>query len=139
MILHAMPTTAIPVRHQMTTCPFEYPRQLTAQTLCAKLLRLRRHFLRPRLRGCAKAAVSVPAPPPYGSGSLAEVLPTAAACMRVPGYWDLLSVGKEFRSVVVLLVDGLGWNALQRHGEIAPALAGGRSISAAVPTTTPVG
>ena len=83
--------------------------------------------------------MSVPAPPPYGSGSLAEVLPTAAACMRVPGYWDLLSVGKEFRSVVVLLVDGLGWNALQRHGEIAPALAGGRSISAAVPTTTQVG
>jgi hypothetical protein len=84
-------------------------------------------------------------PPAYGSGSLCEVLPSAAAAIGVPGMWDVLGIGEEagsrhdLRGVIVLLIDGLGWLSLQEHLDIAPHLMGGRSIDAAVPTTTPTG
>jgi hypothetical protein len=84
-------------------------------------------------------------PPAYGSASLCEVMPSAAAAIGVPGMWDLLDIsGAErghgtLRGVVVLLVDGLGWISLKDNLEIAPHLKGGRAIDAAVPTTTPTG
>lgn len=83
--------------------------------------------------------------PDYAHASLGEVLPSAAALLGVRGFDDALMLGEltghDVRGVVVLLVDGLGWTALAAHSDIAPVLAGGegRAISAAFPTTTPVG
>lgn len=72
--------------------------------------------------------------------SLADVSPSAAAAIGVPGFTDVLGLG-ECRHVVVCLIDGLGWVSLQQHGGDAPvltSLAGG-AIRAVFPTTTPVG
>lgn len=72
--------------------------------------------------------------------TLADVGTSAAAAVGVPGFRDLLGIG-DVRHVVVLLVDGLGWEALDEHRALAPHLASlaGGPISAAFPTTTPVG
>lgn len=72
--------------------------------------------------------------------TLADVGLAAAAAVGVPGMPDRLGLG-EARHVIVCLVDGLGWQGLQDHAELAPHLAGlgGGSILAAFPTTTPVG
>lgn len=95
-------------------------------------------------------AEALPAPPPYGQGTLAEVLPSVAALFGVPGFDDSLalreSVG-DARHLVVLLVDGLGARQLAAHAELVPTLSGaaadvgGRSgmLSACFPSTTPVG
>ena len=80
-------------------------------------------------------------PVPFTSGpTLADVTPSAAAAIGVPGFADVLGLG-PVQHVVVCLVDGLSWTALQAHRALAPAvtdLAGG-AIAAAFPTTTPVG
>lgn len=75
--------------------------------------------------------------PPLG---LTDVSRSAAAAVGVAGFADTLGIG-VCQQVVVLLVDGLGWNLLQAHRELAPALCSltGGSIDAAFPTTTPVG
>lgn len=83
-----------------------------------------------------------PSPPPYGDGTLAEVMPSAAALLSVPGTADSLGLGAvlaEPRGCTVLLVDGLGWGALRQHADWVPALADieGSRISATFPTTTP--
>jgi hypothetical protein len=78
-------------------------------------------------------------------GTLAEVLPSAAAVLAVPGYRDTLGLtvpdGRPVRKVVVLLVDGLGWNLLRANAAAAPFLseladAGGRDIATGFPSTT---
>lgn len=77
--------------------------------------------------------------PSYGSGTLADVMPSAAAALGVPGYGDVLGVGPA-RQVVVLLVDGMGYELLGRHADAAPFLAGlmgeGQAITAGFPSTT---
>ena len=72
--------------------------------------------------------------------SLADVSPSAAAAIGVPGFVDALGLG-ACRHVVVCLIDGLGWTSLQQHARDAPALSalGGGAIRAVFPTTTPVG
>ncbi len=87
----------------------------------------------------------LPPGPPYGVRTLAEVLPSVAAGLRVAGYADLLGFGDADR-VVVLLVDGLGLHALLDHPEQAPFLhapaassGADARLSAAFPTTTPTG
>ena len=72
--------------------------------------------------------------------TLADVSPSAAAALGVPGFEDRLGVGQA-RQVVLCLMDGLGWQALQAHADRAPTLAAlsGSPIDAAFPTTTPVG
>jgi hypothetical protein len=72
--------------------------------------------------------------------SLADVSPSAAAAVGVAGFTDVLGLGPS-RHVVVCLIDGLGWRALQGHVVEAPTLAalGGGPIRAVFPTTTPVG
>ncbi len=83
-----------------------------------------------------------PAVPAYGRASLGEVLASSAAALGVRGFQDMLGLGRhEARDIAVLLVDGLGWRALGAHREIAPLMAAGSAlaISAAFPTTTPVG
>jgi hypothetical protein len=78
-------------------------------------------------------------PPDYAAGSLADLLPSIAAGLGVPGYSDVLGVG-DLRQAVVLLVDGMGWELLQRHADAAPFLADlvetGREITVGFPSTT---
>jgi predicted AlkP superfamily pyrophosphatase or phosphodiesterase len=75
--------------------------------------------------------------PPLG---LADVSRSAAAAIGLAGFHDTLGIG-ECRQVVVLLVDGLGWNLLQSQPHLAPRLLSlpAAPISASFPTTTPVG
>ncbi|MCX6433439.1 MAG: alkaline phosphatase family protein [Actinobacteria bacterium] len=72
--------------------------------------------------------------------SLADVGTSAAAALGVPGFTDRLGIG-PCRQVVVCLIDGLGWQSLLGHPEIAPRLTAmaGLPIRAVFPTTTPVG
>lgn len=85
---------------------------------------------------------SLPSVPAYGHGTLAEVMPSAAALLGMPGVTDSLGLSEylaEPHGVTVLLVDGLGWGALQENAEVAPTLAAltGRAVNATFPTTTP--
>jgi predicted AlkP superfamily pyrophosphatase or phosphodiesterase len=78
--------------------------------------------------------------PAYGSGSLADLMPSVGAHLGVPGFpTDVLGLPSASRYVVVL-VDGLGWNLVRRSVREAPylagLLAGGRAITAGVPSTT---
>jgi type I phosphodiesterase/nucleotide pyrophosphatase len=75
--------------------------------------------------------------PRYGSGALADVIPSLLAGMDVPGTVDVLGVPAA-RRVCLLLVDGLGWELLRAHADVAPFLssAAGRPITAGFPSTT---
>ena len=81
-------------------------------------------------------------PPPagivrYSSATLADLLPSALSALGVPDHPNPLELPAT-DCLVVLLVDGLGWNLLRRHAEDAPFLAGlpGRPLTAGFPTTT---
>ncbi len=77
--------------------------------------------------------------PAYGTGSLCEVIPSALAALGAAGWTNALGLPAA-RSYVVMMVDGLGWNLLQRHASDAPYLARlathGRAITTGVPSTT---
>jgi hypothetical protein len=77
--------------------------------------------------------------PAYGSGSLADVVPSALAALGAAGWANVLDLPAA-GSYVVLLVDGLGWNLLRRHATAAPYLSSlaerGRAITSGVPSTT---
>jgi hypothetical protein len=85
--------------------------------------------------------VIVPVSPQYGGGSLADVLPSVAGALSVPGETNVLGLPGASR-YAVLLLDGLGWKLLQRYAEAAPYLSSlipaGRSLTAGVPSTTAV-
>ncbi|RKR74031.1 putative AlkP superfamily pyrophosphatase or phosphodiesterase [Frondihabitans australicus] len=75
---------------------------------------------------------------PSGAGSLADVLPSCAAAILGPGagFDDTLGLGAA-RSVVLLLVDGLGSAALSARSAYARTLAAKRtSLFSGFPTTT---
>jgi hypothetical protein len=82
-----------------------------------------------------------PAPAPgYGTRSLADLLPSLAAGIGVPGEPDVLGLG-ECRSALLLLVDGLGAALLAEHADVAPTLArlvGDRSLDAGFPASTSI-
>ncbi|MFD7155141.1 alkaline phosphatase family protein [Kribbella sp. NPDC059898] len=80
-----------------------------------------------------------PVSPQYGGGALADVLPSVAGALSVPGETNVLDLPPASR-YAVLLFDGLGWNLLQRYAEAAPYLSSlaGRSLTAGVPSTTAV-
>lgn len=82
-----------------------------------------------------------PVSPQYGGGALADVLPSVAGALSVPGETNLLGLPPASR-YAVLLLDGLGWNLLQRYGDAAPYLSSlipkSRSLTAGVPSTTAV-
>ncbi|MEE1620240.1 nucleotide pyrophosphatase/phosphodiesterase family protein [Zafaria sp. J156] len=84
-------------------------------------------------------AARLPAPPRYGSASLGEVLPSAAAVLGVPGYANTLGLPPA-RRVCVVMADGLGSALLKSRGGHAPFLRRhletGRHLDAAFPTTT---
>lgn len=83
--------------------------------------------------------------PRYGSGSLADVLPSALAVLGAPDALDTLHLRAELagvRRIAVLLVDGLGWHQIPTAAPYAPTLAdlagsSGRTLTAAFPSTTP--
>lgn len=83
--------------------------------------------------------------PAYGAGTLAEVMPSAAAALGVAGFADTLGVARvdePLTAVGVLLVDGLGAELLAAHAADAPTLsalaATGTTITACFPATTAV-
>ncbi len=84
----------------------------------------------------------IPAPD-FGGGSLADVLPAVLAGVGVPGDPPSLDVPVGSR-VCVVLVDGLGWNALRARPAEAPFLTSlldnraSRPITSVFPTTTPI-
>jgi hypothetical protein len=73
----------------------------------------------------------------YGRSALCDVLPSALAALGVPGEQNVLGLPAA-ECVVVLLVDGLGWELLREHAAHAPFLASlaGRPLTAGFPTTT---
>jgi hypothetical protein len=85
---------------------------------------------------------SIPVPA-FGGGSLADVLPAVLAGLEVAGEPAALDLPVTSR-VCVVLVDGLGWNALRARPKETPFLTslldndGSRSITSVFPTTTPI-
>ena len=77
--------------------------------------------------------------PQYGGGSIADVVESLCDGLRIPGAWDVLSLGGPSRAVM-LLIDGLGDLQLQDHRELAPFLTEHRvrSLTSVTPSTTPV-
>lgn len=83
--------------------------------------------------------------PEYGSGSLADLLPTLAAGMGVPGLTATIEELTPADRVCVFLIDGLGWEQLKAHPDEAPFLTSllgssrggtGRPLTAGYPATT---
>lgn len=84
-------------------------------------------------------ATALPAAPPYGSKSIAELLPSAAAALGVPGFENPLSLPSANR-ICVVMVDGLGKALLRSRGGHAPFLRklmeNSQTLAAAFPSTT---
>lgn len=74
----------------------------------------------------------------YSGRSLTSVLPSVAAAMGVPSWSDALGLPEAARYVVVL-VDGLGYDLLREHADIAPylsALIDREPLLSGLPSTT---
>ncbi|HET6530617.1 MAG TPA: nucleotide pyrophosphatase/phosphodiesterase family protein [Actinoplanes sp.] len=81
--------------------------------------------------------------PAYGGGSLADLLPSVAAVLGVPGTADTLGLAPALDGVdrvAVLLVDGLGAYQMPLVTPHAPVLGEltGRTLTSGFPSTTPV-
>lgn len=86
--------------------------------------------------------------PAYGTGSLADLMPSVLAALGVPAATDPLGLAGPLagvRRVAVLLVDGLGHRLLPVAAPVAPALADAvagrlgelRTLTSGFPSTTP--
>jgi Type I phosphodiesterase / nucleotide pyrophosphatase len=77
--------------------------------------------------------------PRYFSGSIGEVLPSAAAALGAEEFPNVLQLPLA-SAYVVLLVDGMGWNLLREHAADAPYLsslaAQAQPITCGIPSTT---
>ena len=77
--------------------------------------------------------------PGDGTATLAEVVPSLLAGLGVAGFTDRIGLNPA-RGVCLLLVDGLGWQALRDHPTDAPFLASltehSEPITAGFPATT---
>jgi len=88
--------------------------------------------------GSAAGSLSEPVVPLYGTSTLAQLLPAAAARCGVPGLSDVLGL-PDATAYVVMLVDGLGASLLDENAHAAPFLAslrGRAPLTACVPSTT---
>jgi type I phosphodiesterase/nucleotide pyrophosphatase len=91
--------------------------------------------------GTVDRADATPAAPPYGSGTLSDLLPDVLSCLGVRGEGSPLGLDLPTR-VAVLLIDGLGAHLLAEHAKRAPCLAelaaqpGARVLAAGFPSTT---
>ncbi|MET8748645.1 nucleotide pyrophosphatase/phosphodiesterase family protein [Streptomyces sp. NPDC004667] len=83
--------------------------------------------------------------PHYGTGSLADLLPTLAAGQGVPGLAAGITELAPADRNCVFLVDGMGWEQIKAHPDEAPYLTSllassrggtGRPITAGFPATT---
>ncbi|MFJ7590472.1 alkaline phosphatase family protein [Streptomyces sp. NPDC097617] len=83
--------------------------------------------------------------PEYGTGSLADLLPTLAAGQGVPGFTAAIPELTPADRNCVFLVDGMGWEQIKAHPDEAPYLTSllgssrggtGRPITAGFPATT---
>ncbi|MEU3555427.1 alkaline phosphatase family protein [Streptomyces fragilis] len=83
--------------------------------------------------------------PQYGSGSLADLLPTLAAGMGVPDVAAAIPELAPADRACVFLIDGLGWEQLKAHPDEAPFMTSllassrggtGRPLTAGYPATT---
>ncbi|MET9605576.1 nucleotide pyrophosphatase/phosphodiesterase family protein [Streptomyces sp. NPDC006512] len=83
--------------------------------------------------------------PQYGTGSLADLLPTLAAGQGVPGLAAGIAELAPADRNCVFLVDGMGWEQIKAHPDEAPYLTSllassrggtGRPITAGFPATT---
>ncbi|MBQ0824991.1 alkaline phosphatase family protein [Streptomyces tagetis] len=83
--------------------------------------------------------------PEYGTGSLADLLPTLAAGMGVPGMTAGITELAPADRNCVFLIDGLGWEQLRAHPAEAPFMTSllassrggtGRPVTAGFPATT---
>ncbi|MFJ3934616.1 MULTISPECIES: alkaline phosphatase family protein [unclassified Streptomyces] len=83
--------------------------------------------------------------PEYGTGSLADLLPTLAAGQSVPGFEPRIRELAPADRNCVFLIDGLGWEQIRSHPDEAPFLTSllggsrggtGRPITAGFPATT---
>lgn len=79
----------------------------------------------------------LPPLPAYGTNSLTDVLPSVLAALGVADEPNALAL-EPCTNAVVLLIDGLGWSALQSHPDDARFLSSGagRAITVGCPTTT---
>lgn len=94
----------------------------------------------PELLDLASAPV-----PEYGTGSLADLLPTLVAGQGVPGFEASIAELTPADRNCVFLVDGMGWEQIKAHPDEAPYLTSllatsrggtGRPITAGFPATT---
>ncbi len=83
--------------------------------------------------------------PHYGTGSLADLLPTLVAGQGVPGFEASIAELTPADRNCVFLVDGMGWEQIKAHPHEAPYLTSllstsrggtGRPITAGFPATT---
>ncbi|MDO8731076.1 MAG: alkaline phosphatase family protein [Actinomycetota bacterium] len=74
-----------------------------------------------------------------GEISLSQILPSAAAALRVRGYTDAIQLG-EPQHVICCLIDGLGATQMREYASTAPVLASmsGPRAATTIPSTTPV-
>ena len=77
--------------------------------------------------------------PEYGSGSLAEVVPSLLSAAGISGFANSLRVD-PVRGVCLLVIDGLGWQQLEQFRADAPFMASAmehsRHLTAGFPSTT---
>lgn len=78
--------------------------------------------------------------PRYGSGALADLIPSVLASLATPGFVDVLGLAPAI-ATCVLLVDGMGAELIRAHAKDAPVLyeglvASGRDLTAGFPSTT---
>jgi predicted AlkP superfamily pyrophosphatase or phosphodiesterase len=73
----------------------------------------------------------------YGGSSLSDVLPSTLAALGIDSEPNALGLASA-DCIVVLLIDGFGWNLLRRNAECAPFLSQltGQPLTVGFPTTT---
>jgi hypothetical protein len=83
------------------------------------------------------AAAPEPVLPAYGGASLASVVPALMAAAGGRPAW-VPAPAADAAQVVLLIIDGLGWDQLRARAALAPTLAGmaGGPITSVAPTTT---
>jgi len=83
-----------------------------------------------------RVAIDQPVLPDYGGACIASIVPALLHRDR-PADW-LPAAARRARQVVLLVLDGLGWEQLQDRAALAPTLTAmaGRAITSVAPSTT---
>ncbi len=78
-----------------------------------------------------------PVLPDYAGGCISNIVPALLDGAHEPGSW-MPESATDANQVVLLVLDGLGWNQLQDRPELAPTLSamGGGPITSVAPSTT---